>query len=529
MSSISPTSSSLPIPSLEAFDLRKPYLTFQGIGKTFPGVKALDGISFDCYAGQIHALMGENGAGKSTLLKILSGNYSPSQGQILLKGQPVTFNHTTDALDAGVAIIYQELHLVPEMTVAENIYLGQLPSRRGWVNRKLLRYEAKLQLEHLGLDIDPDTPLKYLSIGQWQMVEIAKALARNAKVIAFDEPTSSLSAREIEQLFRVIRELRAEGRVIIYVSHRMEEIFALSDAITVFKDGRYVRTFNDMQKVNHDSLVQAMVGRNLGDVYGYQPRPLGDVRLQLDEVKAPGVKSTISLTVRQGEIVGLFGLVGAGRSELMKGVFGGTKITGGQLFLDGKPLKISSPIDAIRHGIMLCPEDRKADGIIAVHSVRDNINISARRKSLKAGCLINNRWEQTNADKQIKGLNIKTPGPEQLIMNLSGGNQQKAILGRWLSEEMKVILLDEPTRGIDVGAKHEIYNVIYALAKQGIAVLFASSDLPEVLGLADRIIVMREGSISGELTHEEATEEKALGLAMLRTPELNPETTPDAA
>ncbi|CAM3432140.1 L-arabinose ABC transporter ATP-binding protein AraG [Rouxiella silvae] len=529
MSSISPTSSSLPTPSLEAFDLRKPYLTFQGIGKTFPGVKALDGISFDCYAGQIHALMGENGAGKSTLLKILSGNYSPSQGQILLKGQPVTFNHTTDALDAGVAIIYQELHLVPEMTVAENIYLGQLPSRRGWVNRKLLRYEAKLQLEHLGLDIDPDTPLKYLSIGQWQMVEIAKALARNAKVIAFDEPTSSLSAREIEQLFRVIRELRAEGRVIIYVSHRMEEIFALSDAITVFKDGRYVRTFNDMQKVNHDSLVQAMVGRNLGDVYGYQPRPLGDVRLQLDEVKAPGVKSTISLTVRQGEIVGLFGLVGAGRSELMKGVFGGTKITGGQLFLDGKPLKISSPIDAIRHGIMLCPEDRKADGIIAVHSVRDNINISARRKSLKAGCLINNRWEQTNADKQIKGLNIKTPGPEQLIMNLSGGNQQKAILGRWLSEEMKVILLDEPTRGIDVGAKHEIYNVIYALAKQGIAVLFASSDLPEVLGLADRIIVMREGSISGELTHEEATEEKALGLAMLRTPELNPETTPDAA
>jgi len=210
-------------------------------------------------------------------------------------------------------------------------------------------------------------------------------------------------------------------------------------------------------------------------------------------------------------------------------VFGGTKITGGQLFLDGKPLKISSPINAIRHGIMLCPEDRKADGIIPVHSVRDNINISARRKSLKAGCLINNRWEQTNADKQIKGLNIKTPGPEQLIMNLSGGNQQKAILGRWLSEEMKGILVDAPTRGIDVGAKHEIYNVIYALAKQGIAVLFASSDLPEVLGLADRIIVMREGSISGELTHEEATEEKALGLAMLRTPELNPETTPDAA
>ncbi|CNF18527.1 L-arabinose transport ATP-binding protein AraG [Yersinia enterocolitica] len=328
------------------------------------------------------------------------------------------------------------------------------------------------------------------------MVEIAKALARNAKIIAFDEPTSSLSAREIEQLFRVIRELRAEGRVILYVSHRMEEIFALSDAITVFKDGRYVRTFDDMAQVNNDSLVQAMVGRN---------------------------------TVHQGEIVGLFGLVGAGRSELLKGLFGGTKLTSGQVLLDGKPLTIRSPIDAITAGVMLCPEDRKADGIIPVHSVQDNINISARRKTLTAGCLINNRWEQQNAALRIQSLNIKTPGPQQLIMNLSGGNQQKAILGRWLSEDMKVILLDEPTRGIDVGAKHEIYNVIYELAKQGIAVLFASSDLPEVLGLADRIVVMREGAISGELNHDDATEEQALSLAMLRTPNIATDTAPAVA
>ncbi len=496
-----------------------PYLAFKGIGKSFPGVKALDDISFSCQAGQIHALMGENGAGKSTLLKILSGNYAPSQGEIYLQGQAVQFADTTDALNAGVAIIYQELHLVPEMTVAENIYLGQLPTRHGLVDRKLLRYESRLQLEHLGLDIDPDTPLKYLSIGQWQMVEIAKALARNAKVIAFDEPTSSLSAREIEQLFRVIRELRAEGRVILYVSHRMEEIFALSDAITVFKDGRYVRTFDDMRQVNNDVLVQAMVGRDLGDVYGYQPRELGAVRLQITTLQAAGVKTPISLSVRAGEIVGLFGLVGAGRSELMKGIFGATRVTGGQLLLDGNRIDIRSPIDAIRAGVMLCPEDRKADGIIPVHSVRDNINISARRKSIKAGCLIDNAWETSNADHHIRALNIKTPSAEQLIMNLSGGNQQKAILGRWLSEEMKVILLDEPTRGIDVGAKHEIYHVIYQLAQQGIAVLFASSDLPEVLGLADRIIVMREGAISGELTHAEATEEKALSLAMLRTPE----------
>ncbi|MCS2154818.1 L-arabinose ABC transporter ATP-binding protein AraG [Scandinavium goeteborgense] len=495
----------------------QPYLSFRGISKTFPGVKALTDISFDCYAGQVHALMGENGAGKSTLLKILSGNYAPTGGTLALRGEEVSFADTTAALNAGVAIIYQELHLVPEMTVAENIYLGQMPHKGGIVNRSLLNYEAGLQLEHLGLDIDPQTPLKYLSIGQWQMVEIAKALARNAKVIAFDEPTSSLSAREIDNLFRVIRELRNEGRVIIYVSHRMEEIFALSDAITVFKDGRYVRTFDDTKQVNHDQLVQAMVGREIGDIYGWQPREYGTERLRLDNVKAPGVRQPISLSVKSGEIVGLFGLVGAGRSELMKGLFGGTRITGGQVMIDGQPVDIRKPAHAIRAGMMLCPEDRKADGIIPVHSVRDNINISARRKHILAGCLINNAWEARNAEHHIQSLNIKTPGAEQLIMNLSGGNQQKAILGRWLSEDMKVILLDEPTRGIDVGAKHEIYNVIYALARSGVAVLFASSDLPEVLGVADRIIVMREGEMAGELLHESANEQQALSLAMPKT------------
>ena len=460
-----------------------PYLSFRGIGKTFPGVKALTDISFDCYAGQVHALMGENGAGKSTLLKILSGNYAPTTGSVVINGQEMSFSDTTAALNAGVAIIYQELHLVPEMTVAENIYLGQLPHKGGIVNRSLLNYEAGLQLKHLGMDIDPDTPLKYLSIGQWQMVEIAKALARNAKIIAFDEPTSSLSAREIDNLFRVIRELRKEGRVILYVSHRMEEIFALSDAITVFKDGRYVKTFTDMQQVDHDALVQAMVGRDIGDIYGWQPRSYGEERLRLDAVKAPGVRTPISLAVRSGEIVGLFGLVGAGRSELMKGMFGGTQITAGQVYIDQQPIDIRKPSHAIAAGMMLCPEDRKAEGIIPVHSVRDNINISARRTHVLGGCVINNGWE-------------------------------KAILGRWLSEEMKVILLDEPTRGIDVGAKHEIYNVIYALAAQGVAVLFASSDLPEVLGVADRIVVMREGEIAGELLHEQADERQALSLAM---------------
>jgi len=263
--------------------------------------------------------------------------------------------------------------------------------------------------------------------------------------------------------------------------------------------------------------VQAMVGRGIEDIYGYSPRPVGAVRLQLENVEAVGVRKPVSLQVKAGEIVGLFGLVGAGRSELMKGLFGATKLKAGQVFLDGEPLRITAPIDAIRAGIMLCPEDRKADGIIPVHSVRDNINISARRHNLHAGCLINNGWESDNAQSHIRSLNIKTPSADQLIMNLSGGNQQKAILGRWLSEEMKVILLDEPTRGIDVGAKHEIYTLIYALASQGIAVLFASSDLPEVMGLADRILVMREGEIAGELLHDEATEQRTLSMAMPKT------------
>lgn len=489
-------------------------LSFRGIGKQFPGVRALSDISFDCLGGQVHALMGENGAGKSTLLKILSGNYAPSSGSIVINGEPVNFNSTAAALANGVAVIYQELHLVAEMSVAENVWLGQLPQRGGIVDRRRLLDQTRRQLAHLGLEVDPQTPLKHLSIGQRQMVEIAKALTRNAQIIAFDEPTSSLSVREIEHLFRVIRELRSAGKVILYVSHRMEEIVALSDAITVFKDGRYVRTFSDSASVTQDQLVQAMVGRDISDIYGWRAREYGPERLRLDNILAPGVRVPVSFTVNSGEIVGLFGLVGAGRSELMKGLFGATPMSAGQVFIDSKPVSIRSPAVAIRAGIMLCPEDRKADGIIPMHSVQENINISARRQHVLAGCLIDNSWEHHNAHHHIQSLNIKTPHAQQIIMNLSGGNQQKAILGRWLSQEMKVIMLDEPTRGIDIGAKHEIYSVIYALAERGVAVLFASSDLPEVLGVADRILVMREGEVAGELVRAQASEPLVLRLAM---------------
>jgi L-arabinose transport system ATP-binding protein len=291
------------------------YLEFCQIGQTFPGVKALQDISFGCSEGSVHALMGENGAGKSTLLRILSGNYVPTTGEMHINGKPVHFQSAADALNSGIAIIYQELHLVPEITVAENIYLGQLPQKFGVVDRKRLRQMAKEQLEHLGVDIDPDTPLKHLSIGQWQMVEIAKALTRKAKIIAFDEPTSSLSAREITQLFRVIRELKAEGRIILYVSHRMEEILDLCDCVTVFKDGRYVTTFPDTKEITHEQLIRAMVGRDVGDLYGYSERKHGAVRLKLNKLVGRGIRHPVSLDVHQGEIVGLFGLVGAGRTE----------------------------------------------------------------------------------------------------------------------------------------------------------------------------------------------------------------------
>ena len=492
----------------------EPYLSFRGIGKTFPGVNALTDISFDCYPGQVHALMGENGAGKSTLLKILSGNYAPTTGTLALQGREVAFADTTAALNAGVAIIYQELHLVPEMTIAENIYLGQLPTRHGFIDKEKLYQDAARQLARLGMDVSPETPLKYLSLGQWQMVEIAKALTRDARVIAFDEPTSSLSSREIEQLFRVIRQLRDEGKVILYVSHRMDEIFELCDAITVFKDGQFVRTFDSMAEVDRDLLVKTMVGRELTDIYGYEPRPHGTMGLEVKNLQGPGLKEPVSFHVKRGEILGIFGLVGAGRSEMMKLIFGAEKMVAGEIAVFGKPVPIRNPIDAIRSGIMLCTEDRKALGIIPIHSVQENINISARRHKARAGFFINQQWEDENAKLRIRDMRVKTPSPQQAIMHLSGGNQQKAILGRWLSEDMKVILLDEPTRGIDVGAKNEIYNVIYDLAKSGIAVVVVSSELPEVLGVSDRILVMREGRVSGELLHGDADEVKALHLAM---------------
>ena len=478
-------------------------LRFNGIGKDFPGVKALAQISFEARPHSVHALMGENGAGKSTLLKILGGAYIPSSGTLQIGEQTMAFKCAADSIASGVAVIHQELHLVPEMTVAENLFLGHLPSRFGVVNRGLLRKQALACLKGLADEIDPEEKLGRLSLGQRQLVEIAKALSRGAHVIAFDEPTSSLSAREIDRLMAIITRLRDEGKVVLYVSHRMEEVFRICNAVTVFKDGRFVRTFDDMSALTHDQLVTCMVGRDIEDIYDYRPREHGEVALKVDGLLGPGLREPVSFEVRKGEILGLFGLVGAGRTELFRLLSGLTRSSAGSLELCGESLQLRSPRDAIAAGVLLCPEDRKKEGIIPLSSVAENINISARGAHSAFGWLLRDGWEKGNA--------------EQKIMYLSGGNQQKAILGRWLSMPMKVLLLDEPTRGIDIGAKAEIYQIIHNLAAQGIAVIVVSSDLMEVMGISDRILVMSEGALTGELARDQADEARLLQLALPRS------------
>ncbi|VXB04553.1 fused L-arabinose transporter subunits of ABC superfamily: ATP-binding components [Burkholderia sp. 8Y] len=495
---------------------RGAYLALDGITVSFPGVRALDGVSLAVRAGEVHGLMGENGAGKSTLLKVLSGVNKPQAGTLKLDGVEQRFATTREAIAAGIAIIYQELHLVPELTVAENLMLGQLPNRAGVLDERALVKRAMAELERLGERIDPRTPVKNLSIGQRQMIEIGKALMRDARVIAFDEPTSSLSARETKQLFRIIDALRADGRAIIYVTHRMDEVYELCDRVTVFRDGRRIETFDSVAGLSRDRLIACMVGRSIADVYGYRSREAGDVMIEAKGLLGPGLSEPVSFSARRGEIVGFFGLVGAGRSELMKLLYGATKASEGQVELKGKRVSFSSPRDAVRAGIALCPEDRKQEGIVAIASVADNLNISARRHFSPARFLLDARRERALAQEYIAKLAIKTRSGETAIGTLSGGNQQKVILSRWLAERIDVFLMDEPTRGIDVGARAEIYNLLYELAEAGRTVILVSSDLAEVIGVSDRIIVMKEGRIAGALPKAQATPDELIKLALPR-------------
>ncbi len=474
-------------------------LELTGIRKAFPGVVALDGVSFSVEPGEIRALMGENGAGKSTLLKVISGEYAPDAGTVQC---------------GDFAIIHQELHLVPDLSVAENLLLGALPQRAGLVDRRALRDRARAVLRRLGEDLDPEQKVRGLSMGKRQMVEIGKALLRDARVIAFDEPTSSLSARETDVLKALIRDLKAEGRTILYVSHRMEEVFELCDSLTVLRDGRHVATHGDLKAVSSGTVVAEMVGRAIGDVYNYRPRAVGAPRLAAEGVTGKGLSAPVSFIAHKGEILGFFGLIGAGRSELMRLLFGAERLAGGSVAVDGRPVRLDGPRAAIRRRLAFLSEDRKGEGIVPLFGVADNINLTARNLVDRNRGWVDTAGEKARAGELIERLRVKTATPATPIATLSGGNQQKALIARWLASDADIFLLDEPTRGIDVGARADIYALMYGLAEQGKTLVVVSSDLPEIMGVADRIIVMCEGRISGEVARADATSEGVLRLAL---------------
>lgn len=492
-------------------------LEFQHISKYFPGVKALDDISFLAYGGEVLAFLGENGAGKSTLLKVLNGDYQPTSGQYLLNGAEKHFSSPHEAIEEGISVIYQERQILLELSVAENIYLGRMPANKfGVIDTKKANRDAKKIIEDFGLPIAPETKVKDLSIAFQQMVEIMKAYSReNLKVICFDEPTASLSDTEIDALFKIIKKLKSEGKIVIYVSHRMNEIQQITDKVVVFKDGKYVGTVVTGE-VSEAEMILMMVGRDLGDIYNNLDRDkvIGDILLEVKGISSDYVKAN-SFVLRKGEVLGFSGLVGAGRTELMRAIIGADKLNTGQIYLEGKQIQNRSPKEAMDNGIVLVPEDRKLQGILGNLNVSENINISMLDKNSDALGIVSKQKENVIAKEQIEKFKIKTPSPDKNIVELSGGNQQKCIVARWITTNPKVLILDEPTKGIDVGAKSEFYHMICAFAKQGLGVILVSSELPEVIGLSDRIIVMKSLKIAGEVSKEEATESKLLSLGMI--------------
>jgi L-arabinose transport system ATP-binding protein len=491
-----------------------PIFRAQGISKGFPNVQALDDVSLDIYPGEVLALIGENGAGKSTLLRILNGDYQPDAGAMLLAGEPVSFPSPRAAHDAGVRVIYQEPEIIPTVSVAENIYVGELPRRGRMVDWKRLHTETYDRLCEFGFgdEIAPTMLAEELSPAQRQLVEIIKALKAGVKILALDEPTSSLSEEEAQRLFAIVRQLCASGVAIIYVSHRLREIVRLADRVAVLRDGKLVATV-PATDAREDELVRLMVGRELTAVFGTKTHTFGDVALEARNLCAPGLHD-ISFQVRRGEVVGFAGLIGAGRTELAKALFGSTPITSGEIRVTGKPVTLRSPADAMAAGIGFTAEDRKREALFPILSVRENVSLCVL-KQLTRWRLVNRRQEAKMVSEHVERLKVKTPDLNQEVGKLSGGNQQKVVLARWLAREPQILILDEPTRGIDVGAKAEIYQLIRKLAAGGLAIIFISSELPEVLGVSDRILVMQAGRITGELPAAQATEEAVLRLAMV--------------
>ncbi|SEP50433.1 sugar ABC transporter ATP-binding protein [Amycolatopsis saalfeldensis] len=493
-------------------------LTAEGIGKRFSGVTALDDVTLEFRSGEVLALMGENGAGKSTLLRVLSGDQGPDDGTLRIDGEPVAFDTPRAAMAAGVRVIYQEPEIIPHVSVAENVFVGELPTRARVFNRRTLNQRTYEALAEYGFEgvLDPATLGSRLSAAQRQLVEILRVLtaATPPRVIAFDEPTSSLSEHEVEALFRLIRRLRDSGVAVVYVSHRMKEIFQLADRVAVLRDGKLIGV-QQASETDENQLVRMMIGRDLSALERRESAEPGAVVLRLENVTTDDVDD-ISFEVRAGEVVCLAGLVGAGRSELARAIVGDLPVRSGTVELDGKPLKARNPGDAVKAGIGFAPEERKTDALLMQRSVRDNVSIAVLDR-LRRFRVIRRAKERELVAEYIRELSVRTPSMEQEVRKLSGGNQQKAVLARWLARRPQLLILDEPTRGVDVGAKAEIYRIIDGLAAEGIALLVISSDLPEVLSLADRIVVMRAGHVAGQLNRDEATEEAVLTLAIPAT------------
>jgi ribose transport system ATP-binding protein len=491
---------------------RNAVLTMRGIRKSFPGVVALDGVSFDLRAGEVHVLLGENGAGKSTLMKILSGAYRRDSGDIAIDGENVAIESPRDAQALGIATIYQELSLVPQLTAADNILLGHEPARAGWINRARLRDDAVRSLAEAGLAIDPDRRVDDLGVAEQQMVELAKALFRRARVLVMDEPTSALTAREIEQLFAVIRRVTANGVGVVYISHRMRELAAIGDRVTVLRDGRNVGTF-ELATVTTDALVRLMANREVREHFPRRRAATGDELLRLEGISGANGVDNVDLTVRRGEIVGLAGLLGAGRTELARLITGADRPTAGRVIVCGRDVTPRTPQHAIRAGIGFLPEDRKRHGLVMTRSVCENIGLSSLARWSRAG-MVSASAERRAAERWVTELRIKTPSIAERVVTLSGGTQQKVVLARWLATEAQLLVMDEPTRGVDVGAKVEIYELMNQLTDAGAGILMISSELPEVLGMSDRLYVMRRGRIEAEFAAGAASEERVLQAAL---------------
>lgn len=489
-----------------------PLFELQGVSKAFSGVQALDSVSFDVLPGEVHALVGENGAGKSTLIKIMSGVYQPDEGALLLDGTAVHLSTPHEAQAMGISAVHQELNMQPYLSIAENIFLGRQPyGRFGLIDFRRLYHMASDLLSQLGIDLDPKQTLEELSVAQRQMVSIARAISVNAHLIIFDEPTAALTQRETELLFAIIRRLKERRIGIVYISHRLEEIAEMADRVTVLRDGKHIRTA-PIDDFSVDQIVSMMVGRDISDLFRKLDVPIGDPVLEVRNLSTTLALEDVSFTLHAGEILGIAGLVGAGRTELARAVFGADAISGGEVLLLGQPLQLRSPRDAIRSAIALVPEERKQQGLVVEQSINDNIGLPNLPRMFRHG-IINTRKQAALSRRFVEQLAIRTPSIYQHVKFLSGGNQQRVVLAKWLATQPKVLILDEPTRGVDVAAKADIHDLMCQLAAQGVGIVMISSDMPEVLAMSDRILVMRRGRIAGEFSRQDATQEAILRVA----------------